>query len=76
MSYIIRKSYPVTGRPQDFRWRPLSLHDIGLCICGLCALVITGCGGAPSTMTMAPMIQTTTILSATPPLSYLAQLSR
>jgi len=66
MSYIIRKPYRVMGRSQDTRWRPVSLHDLGLCICCLCAFVIAGCGGVASTMSMAPMIQTTTNLSATP----------
>ena len=66
MSYIIRKSHRVIGRSQDTRRLSVSLRDLGICICCLCALVTTGCGGVSSTMPNTPMVQTTTTLSATP----------
>jgi len=66
MSYIIRKLYRVMGRSQDTRRLSVSLRDLSIGICCLCALVATGCGGVSSTMPNTPMVQTTTTLSATP----------
>jgi len=66
MSQSITGLFRMLRRAQNLPCLFKSLRGHCIWIWCLWALATSGCGGVASTMTMVPMIQTTTILSASP----------